>query len=202
MVGSVLYLEGGGGKELDIRCRQGFRELLGSCGFEGRMPKLIPCGGRGDTLNRFTSFHGTGANLKFAAMLIDSEMPLEKVESTWEHLNRHDRWSRPGGVTDEQVLFMATCMETWIAADRRALKSHFGHRLEESKLPPLEKMESRSRQDVQDRLIRATKKCGRPYAKGGQSYVVLGKLKPAELEKHLPSFKRAIRILKEKLLDF
>ena len=94
---------------------------------------------------------------------------------------------------------MVTCMETWIVADRQALNEHFGNRLQTSALPPLDNLESRSRQDVQDRLERATRDCPGPYTKGPKSFEILGKLNPSVLEQHLPSFHRTRRILSDKL---
>ena len=47
---ATLYLEGGASgadsKELQIRCRAGFRKLLEKCDYKGRMPHLIACGSR------------------------------------------------------------------------------------------------------------------------------------------------------------
>ncbi len=52
-------------------------------------------------------------------MLVDSEYPVANIEKTWEHLKQRDNWDRPAGADDEHVLLMTTCMETWIATDRR-----------------------------------------------------------------------------------
>jgi hypothetical protein len=45
LVSAYIYVEGGGAgadsKDVDIRCREGFRKLLENCGFEGRMPRLV-----------------------------------------------------------------------------------------------------------------------------------------------------------------
>jgi len=41
--------------------------------------------------------------------------------------------------------------------------------------------------------------CTNAYRKGDRSFEILGKLSPTALEKHLPSFKRARRILDERL---
>lgn len=68
-------------------------------------------------------------------MLIDSEDPMANIEATWPHLKVRDGWEKPENAGDEQVLMMTTCMETWIVADRAALKSHFGQNLQESGLP-------------------------------------------------------------------
>ena len=132
-------------------------------------------------------------------MLIDSEDPVVDLEKTWDHLNSRDQWDKPAGATDEQVLFMTTCMETWIVADRAALKEHYGHRLQENALPPLNNLEARNRHDVYDNLFHASRNCSNAYSKGKRSFEVLAKLDPAVLKQHLLSFVRVDRILKATL---
>ena len=42
-----IYVEGGGdSKDARARCREGFSKLLKKCGFRGRLPRLVACGGR------------------------------------------------------------------------------------------------------------------------------------------------------------
>ncbi len=94
---------------------------------------------------------------------------------------------------------MTTCMETLIVADRAALEEHYKTKLQNSALPPLVDLESRTRDDVQDRLARATRNCSNQYAKGKRSFEILGKLTPATLAGHLPSFVRTRRILDQRL---
>lgn len=121
---AVIYIEGGGNsKDLHSRCREAFRRLLQSAGFD-RKPKLVACGGR-DTA--FKDFCRANKNPRhdFIALWVDSEDLMEDIEKTWEHLRKRDNWTPPDGVTNEQVLMMTTCMETWIIADRKTLKEHF-----------------------------------------------------------------------------
>lgn len=99
------------------------------------------------------------------------------------------------------MLFMTTCMETWIVADRDALAKHYGSKLQESALPPLVDLESRSRHDVQNDLFHATRDCSNAYKKGKRSFAVLEKLSPSELELHLRSFVRVKQILENRLLQ-
>lgn len=199
MVSAVLYLEGGGdSKELHTRCREGFRRLLERCGFQGRMPRLVACGGRDATFGDFCFAHASGKT-QFVALWIDSEDVLSNLEKTWAHLKARDGWEQPDGADDEQVLLMTTCMETWLVTDRAALKEHYGGRLRDSALPPLREMETRPRDDIQDSLIRATEECSNAYSKGKRSFEVLAVVAPAALEKHLPSFVRVRRILNAKL---
>ena len=200
-----IYLEGGGGsKELDIRCREGFRKLLQSCGFEEqrRMPRLFASGGRDSAFDDFSNAHANNPAGEYIAMWIDSEEPLADDENTWEHLNNVttvSRWNRPAGASDDQVLFMTTCMETLLVSDHDSLRRYFGNKLQEPSLPPLVNLEHRSRQDIQNQLVHATRECPKAYSKGKQSFEILAMLTPVVLERYLPSFRRVRRILNEKL---
>lgn len=196
----ILYLEGGGdSKELHARCREGFRKLLEKSGFKGRMPRLVACGGRGAAFDDFKTGHDQKQKDDFIAMLIDSETTVTDVDATWEHLQNAEGWTRPANTDDAQVLLMTTCMESWIVTDRGALRNYYGSGLQESALPPLNDLEERSRDDVQNRLVRATRNCSNVYAKGERSFEVLAVLEPAVLEAHLPSFARVRRVLNQRL---
>jgi len=202
-VSAFIYIEGGGAgeqsKEVDIRCREGFRKLLEHCGFEGRMPRLVACGGRETAFDAFKIALADKHPGCFLALWIDSEEPLANLEAAWEHLHQRDHWARPEATEDEQVLFMTTCMETWLVADRAALQAHFGNGLQDSALPPLNGLENRPRHNVQDKLLHATRHCSNAYAKGKRSFEVLGKLDPGVLASYLPSFVRVRRILNARL---
>lgn len=202
---SYIYVEGGGSgrdsKRTDIQCQQAFHKLLAKLGFTGRKPRLVACGGRQAVYGRFVTRH-SGGGTGYVAMWIDSEEPMADIEQAWKHLAEVTSvavWERPDGAEDDQVLFMTTCMETWIVADRNLLRSHYGHKLNENALPPLNGLEGRARHDVQDRLERATKDCKNAFAKGKRSFEVLEELDPAVLRQHLPSFVRVRRILNAKL---
>jgi hypothetical protein len=204
-VSAYIYIEGGGvgagSKDVDIRCREGFRKLLENCGFsqQRRMPRLVPCGGRDTAFSNFKIAQKSRSVGDFVGLWVDSEEPLRDLERAWNHLSRRDKWTQPEGAIDEQVLFMTTCMETWFLADRSALKEYFKDELQESALPPLNALENRNRQDVQDGLVHATRDCSNAYAKGGRSFEILGRLSPSVLAQHLPSFVRVRRILDGRL---
>ncbi|MDD5198212.1 MAG: DUF4276 family protein [Terrimicrobiaceae bacterium] len=194
-----LYIEGAESKEDQIRCREGFRRLLEKSGFTGRLPRLSACGGRDSAFDDFKTAHSDAKPGHFVAMLIDSEDPMADIEKAWSHLKTRDNWEKPEGAEDEQVLFMTTCMESWIVADRETLKAHYGHNLQENALPPTNGLESRGRADVHTKLEHATRNCTNAYKKGKRSFVVLGELNPTTLEPLLPSFARSKRILNDKL---
>ena len=197
----TIYIEGGGdSKELHTRCREGFRKLLEKCGYTGRMPRLVVCGSRETAFKDFKSAYRSSTDNICTLMLIDSEDPMEDIESTWEHLRNRDRWEKPEGASDEQVLFMTTCMETWIVTDRQTISAHYGKKLQSSALPSLLNVENCHRHEIQKLLVRATRNCTNSYSKGRRSFEILGKLNPGVLKKHLPSFERNIEILNKKIL--
>ena len=139
---------------------------------------------------------------RYVAMWIDSEEPMANPDAAWAHLGTVTtvpQWAQPAGAQDNQVLFMTTCMETWIVADRDVLSDHYGSDLQESALPPLVDLEKRGRHDVQAKLEHATRNCTNAYEKGKRAFEILGKLTPANLEQYLPSFVRVRRILTAEL---
>lgn len=206
---AYIYVEGGASgpnedgsssKYLTIRCQEAFHTLLDRMGFTGRKPRLVACGGRSRVYGRFCTAHGASGG--YVAMWIDSEEPMADTEQAWKHLAEVTSvaaWVKPAGAEDDQVLFMTTCMETWIVADRATLREHYKQKLNENPLPHTNGLESKGRHDVQDRLERATKDCQNAYAKGKRSFDVVAKLEPGVLKQHLPSFVRILRILSAKL---
>jgi hypothetical protein len=201
-VSATIFIEGGAtgpdSKYLTVRCREGFRKLFAQCDFR-RQPALKAGGGRGNTVKLFSTAHRHAAPGDYVALLVDSEEPVDDTDLTWAHLKERDHWERPTGADDEQVLLMTTCMETWIAADREALRKHYGANLQETALPALHGIESRDRHSVQGALAHATRNCKNAYTKGKRSFEVLEQLRPTVLRQHLPSFVRCERILRDKL---
>lgn len=189
-----LYVEGGGdSKEQHARCREGFRKLMEQSGLRGHMPRIVAGGSRSATYRQFTKAQLDSE--KISILLVDSEEPI--TQSPWAHVLRRDQWERPSGATDDQLQFMATCMETWIIADRQALSRFFGANLNEKALLPLNDLEQRRRDEVQETLEQATRPCGpdRQYKKGRRSFQVLASLDPQTLTRYLPHFRRLIDTL-------
>ncbi len=198
---AAIFIEGSklgeDSKEMNIRCRKAFHTLLDPI-CPKRKPSLHPCGGRDRAFKDFRTAHKHG-RATFVALLVDSEDRVEDLNKPWEHLKGRDNWDRPRGAEDDQVFLMTTCMETWIVADRDALKGHYKHKLQESALPPLDGLEQCERHHVLSKLEHATRDCPNAFKKGTRSFEVLAKLSPTALRHYLPSFNRLERILKEKL---
>lgn len=186
-----IYIEGGGdSKDLQSRCREGFRKLIERTGFEGRMPSTVACGGRNNAYDMFKTALRSANQDDFPMLLVDSEEPV--TMAPWDHLKSRDGWERPAGAEDDQAQMMVTCMETWIMADREALRNVFGPPLRENALFPLEGLEHRSRQDLLVALKNATDDCGRGngYDKGRRSFQILAELDPETLKENLSYFRR------------
>jgi len=205
VVSAYIYLEGGASgprsKALDIRCERAFHKLLDRMGFTGRKPRLVACGGRDGVYKAFCRALRSPEN-GYVAMWIDSEEPMADHEQAWRHLagvTTVAAWEKPEGAEDDQVLFMTTCMETWIVADRAALRKHYKQMLHENPLPHTNGLEGKQRHVVQQALEMATKDCKNAYAKGKRAFEILEELHPSVLAKHLPGFARVARILKAKL---
>ena len=202
VVKAEIYAEGGGppSSETNSRCREGFTRLLQNCGLDNTKFQVTACGGGGDARNDFIDAHEEAAGAYYVALLIDSETPLTNIDETWGHLEiRGGQWQRPPNTQDDQVLFMTTCTETWIVADRAALREQFGPNIRTGDLPELDNLEQLSPGNLEKRLKAATQLCPAPYNKGRNSFEVLGKLNPDVLEQYLLSFRRARRILSDKL---
>jgi hypothetical protein len=152
------------------------------------MPRIIACGGRGQAFRDFrVALEAVAEPDRTCMLLVDSEDVV--TLTAWEHVLRRDAWDRPRDAADPQLQFMKTCMETWIVADRAALRRYFGSHLRESALPPLVELESRSRADIQDALARSTAACPLgAYRKGAVSFKILAQLDPRELRVRLPAF--------------
>ena len=61
---AFIYIEGGASgphsKSLTIRCQMAFHKLLCGTGFEGKMPRLKPCGGRDAVYKDFCTAQKAG----------------------------------------------------------------------------------------------------------------------------------------------
>ena len=201
MVIAEIYAEGGGpvNTSTNSRCREAFTRLLQNCGLDSTTFQVTACGGRGEAWNDFQDAHADAEGAYYVALLIDSEEPVANIDETWPHLEDKDKWPRPREAQDDQVLFMTRCMETWIVADRSALREQFGPNIQAGDLPEIDNLEQFSPGNLKDRLESATQLCLDPYNKGRNSFEVLGNLNPDVLEQHLPSFHRTRRILSDKL---
>ena len=199
-----VYVEGAGYSALDAKCREGFQKLLTKAGFRGRLPRVVPCGSRSDAFDKFES--ALGRQGEYPILLVDSEdvvadanQPDANPSGAWTHLARRDRWDRPAGVEDDQAQLMVATMETWLIADRQKFIAYFPG-INRNALPADSDLESRSKEDVEDALEKATQPSSKGrYHKANHSFDLLSEVDPAVLRRRLPHFRRFMETLESSL---
>jgi hypothetical protein len=198
VVSAKIYIEGGGqGQLLDTLFRESWHSFFKAARLEGRMPRVVRGGGRERTFDLFKTAMKNPRPGELPLLLVDSEAPVEKGHSAWQHLHARDGWERPGGAGDDQAFLMVQLMETWFLADRDLLRQYFGAALREGALRAWPSLESVPKETVLDALERATNSCGMPYAKGKVSFELLARLNPSSVEQACPSARRLLDRLRE-----
>ena len=185
---AVLYIEGGGDRDENLArlFRRAWTKFFERAGLQGRMPRVVRGGGRGRTFDLFRTAVGNPRPGRIPLLLVDSETGVAAGQSAWQHLHVGDRWERPPGVRDDQGFLMVQVMETWLLADRDALREYFGARFRGNALRQWPSLEDVAKADVHDALDRATAACPRPYAKGVVSFELLERIEPARVETECP----------------
>ena len=196
-----VYVEGGGdGRELGARCREGFSAFFDKAGLTGRMPRIVACGGRQKTYDKFCSALTNAAENEFIVLLVDSEDPVATGSGPWAHLKNRDQWERPAGAADDNAHLMAQCMEAWFFADKDSLAKYFGAGFNRNALSARPDIENIPKADLENHLQAATRQCepkGK-YRKGRHSFAVLAALDPAKVTAASPHAEQLVKTLRNK----
>jgi hypothetical protein len=183
-------VEGGGdhNKALDAQCREGFSKFLRKAGLEGRMPRVVACGGRSAAYRSFRTSHQNAQPGVVSVLLVDSEAPV--AEAPWEHVGRRsgDAWERPDGARDEQLHFMVQTMEAWFHADKRELGQFYGKEFRPDALSARSDIDNIPKADLFSGLHTATRNCRKgEYSKGDHSFLILARIDPAKVRTASPA---------------
>ena len=191
-----IYMEGGGeGLGRRAILRDGMDIFLGrlKAATLARLWRwnLVPCGSRGDAFKAFRRAVRGGKG-GVIVLLVDSEDPV--MAATFrEHLERRDRWTFEFA-SEDRIHLMVQTMETWIVADRAALKAYYGEGLDEHELPGLDELETASA--VGKALERATRHTGKgEYRKIGHASDLLRRIDPETVRKRCPACRRLFETL-------
>ena len=156
-----IYMEGGGTGKGAADLRRGINEFLGELNAAVRSKgwhwNLVLCGSRHEAYDTFNRARDRARESEIIVLLVDAEAPV-KASTTVEHLQTQEDGLDFTGVPVEHVHLMVTTMETWIIADRTALKKYYGQGFHEKSLPLHENLEEVSKKAVADALDRATTK--------------------------------------------
>ena len=176
--------------------RNAWRDFFISAGLAGNLPRIVRGGGRQQTFDQFSEAVKSGRSDELLILLVDSEGPVAAGRSVWQHLQANDRWERPPGVGDEQAFLMVQTMETWLLADRAALRDYFGVSFRENRLPSQYNLEDIAKETALQSLERATADCNKQYAKGTVSFEVLGRINPDAVSERCPHAKAMLDCLR------
>ena len=192
MVKSIaIYMEGGGATNAT---RSPFRRgmstflepVLAEVNRRHIRWRLIICGGRQETYDKFCDALVREAEV-LNILLVDSEAPVAISVPPWDHLkNREgDRWDKPASADDSGCQMMVACMEAWFLADPAGLRRHFGGNFNAKALPPANQAETRTKDEIEDALKKATRSTpAKEYKKIRDGARLLEKIDPVEVRKH------------------
>lgn len=197
MVRVSLIIEGGGeGRRQSNTFRAAWRNFFQSAGLTINRLNIVRGGSRNQTFDRFLSaLRNAGAD-ELPILLVDSEGPVRSGRSVWEHLQVNDRWARPQGIGDEQAFLMVQVMETWLLADRNAMRNYFGASFRENRLPSQRNLEEVPKETVLQSLARATADCNQQYAKGAVSFEILARISSDAVSEKCPHAKAMLDCLR------
>ena len=152
-----IYVEGGGDQEDTItRCRQGFAAYCSKVAPEKRRPRVVPCGGRDQTFDKFKTAVQTSKADDLCVLLVDSEGSVG-TKAPVDYLVARDNWVFPP-LQNHQVFLMVQAMEAWFLADRGTLTAFYGDRFLANSLPGSPtNIEAVPKNDLEPKLIHATK---------------------------------------------
>jgi Domain of unknown function (DUF4276) len=194
-----IYVEGGGdhNKDLQTECRRGFSEFFRRAGLEGRMPRVVACGGRQRAYDSFRTAHLNAEAGSLALLLVDSEAPVVEHDP-WEHIKLRpgDGWPAPDGATQDQIHLMAQAMEAWFLADKEELQRYYGQGFRPAALRQRPDVENIPKADLFAGLQQATRNSQKgEYSKGRDSFEILARIDPAMVKAAALHAKRLLHVL-------
>lgn len=197
MVKVKIYIEGGGeGKDLDIRFREAWNKFFKTAGFAGRMPRPIRGGSREKTFDAFCQEVRHQSDRDCVLLLVDSEIPVKKEHTVWEHLKVHDSWEKPSLPGKFDCFLMIQSMETWLLADLTTLSNYFGPNFKRDKIPAWTELEAVPKDTLLDILRKSSAACiGRQYSKGRVSFELLARINPTRVAEQCPAARKFLDFL-------
>jgi hypothetical protein len=193
-----IYIEGAERGDEAVRMRKGFRKLLDQLyklaqqnGFRFHPP--VMCGSGEKTYREFkAALQGNKDAISF--LLVDSERPVVDGVSPWMHL----KWNSLG-LDDSHCHLMTQAMESWLIADKDALKEVYGKGFNENPLPK-SLVEQIAVKDLIDGLKKATVNTAKgEYHKTKHAPEILKMLNVAKVRQAAPYCDRLFKTLAEKL---
>ena len=189
-----IYVEGAP-EHLASECRKAFQAMFLKVGLAGRLPRVIPCGGRQEAYKDFCLASQEPG--KIVLLLVDSEERIADGHSKRSHVLQRtgDQWPLPNGATEDSLYFMVEAMESWLLGDTAALSSYFRVPVNHVALPPAGNWELKSKADLTNRLNAIARNTPKnEYKKGRDSFKILAMVNPQTLQQlpHAAAFFRRL----------
>ena len=155
-------------------------DLARQSGYQG--VEVVRGKGRSNTFHRFTN-HRMEFPTDLCVLLVDSETPVASETPVWNVVKTRtgDGWIKPAWATEANLYLMVHFVETWLLTDPAALIKFFGSKFDTNLLPKT-LIESRSKNDINKALRRATRNCkSGPYSHG-HAHRIIEHVKPEKVK--------------------
>lgn len=186
-----VYVEGGGdSKDTIKRCCEGFARYCKNVAPNNRQPRVVACGGRMQTFDRFITAVQASQAGDISVLLVDSEAPVTAATAV-QHLHNRDGWDFPV-LGHHKAFLMVQAMEAWFLADRKALAEFYGDGFLASSLPGSPtNVEAVLKDDLEPKLKHASKptKTKGEYQKVKHGFALLALINPAKVGNASPHAK-------------
>ena len=178
-----VYVEGGGdNKDTIKRCNEGFASYCQKLTPPNRRPRMVACGGRKRTFDRFRTAVRNGQSGDICVLLVDAECPIVAATPA-QHLGARDGWDF-SGLDHQKVFLMVQAMEAWFLADRAVLAAYYGDGFLAGSLPGSPtNIEAVLKDDLEPCLKRASQLTTKgEYHKTKHAFALLALIDPAKVE--------------------
>jgi hypothetical protein len=184
LVSVHVFVEGGGDRRSYIACRKAFSEFFRRLLGDRPKPRIIASGSRDEAYRDFCRALDNDPE-NFPMLLVDSEEPVPAGKTATAHLRDRDHWTE--ALPQGQVHLMVQCMEAWFLADKTVLAQYYGDEFKEAALPANPSIEEIPKDDLLDRLARATASTSKGrYHKTRHAFEILEQLDPQRVQQRSP----------------
>jgi len=174
-----IYIEGGAeGREANSDFRRGWKKFLNELDELAREReyaalKVVRGKGRDNTYQRFTKHKNEHPN-DLCVLLVDSETAVPNNSRVWDTVARRegDKWKRPVWATERHLYLMVHFAETWLLTDQNALQRFFKRGFNSGALPTTN-LETRSKDEINRALKKATQGSSKGAYRHGQAHEII-----------------------------
>lgn len=183
-----VYIEGGAeGRAANNDFRRGWKKFLYELHELARQQgyqtlEIVRGQGRADTYRRFTKYMNEYPD-DLCVLLVDSETVVPNNSRVWDIVARRkgDKWVRPAWATERHLYLMVQFVETWLITDHNALQRYF-RRGFNAKALPTTNLETRSEDEINSALEKATQDSPKGPYKHGQAHEIIEFVAPESVK--------------------